>query len=78
MEISVLIPLIVVWLGLVFFFYRNRIWLFYYLFGSVGLAFIIIFLGRELYLETAMEVLVAEVVHRLDHHADWHRMFRAA
>lgn len=59
----VVIALAIVWLVAVVFFRLNRIWLFYYLAGSVGLAFIVIFLGRALFLETAMEEASARAVH---------------
>ncbi len=63
MALQVVIPLIVLWLGLVYFFHRHRIWLLFYLVGSVGLAFILIFAGRELMVERGLEVVVANAVH---------------
>lgn len=65
MALQVIIPLIIVWLGLVYFFHRYRIWLLFYLVGSVGLAFILIFVGRELLVEKALEVVVASVLHQI-------------
>jgi exosortase family protein XrtG len=79
MALQVVIPLIVVWLGMVYFFHRYRIWLLFYLVGSVGLAFILIFVGRELMLERGLEVVVANLVHWV---CNWAgiptRMFQAA
>ncbi len=51
--------LISLWLLAVLFFRANRIWLPYYLLGSVGLAFIIIFAGRATPVEELMETGVA-------------------
>ena len=55
--------LIVIWALVVTFFRLNRIWLPYYIIGSVGLAFIIIFVGRATGLEAALQVGVAAGVH---------------
>ena len=65
MALGIVIPLVVIWLAAVYFFYKNRIWLFYYLIGSVGSAFIIIFIGRMLSLEMFLEVTVANTVHHI-------------
>ena len=65
MELSVIVSLAAVWLLVVYFFYRNRIWLLYYLVGAIGLAFIIIFVGRAFFLEAAMEQVVAQTVHQI-------------
>lgn len=51
--------LISLWLLAVLFFRANRIWLPYYLLGSVGLAFVIIFVGRATPVEELMEIGVA-------------------
>ena len=51
--------LITLWVLLVFFFRVNRIWLPYYLIASVGLAFIIIFVGRATAIQGLMETGVA-------------------
>ncbi|MCZ6539817.1 MAG: archaeosortase/exosortase family protein [Chloroflexi bacterium] len=55
--------LIAGWLLVVAFFRLNRIWLPYYIIGSVGLAFVIIFVGRATGLEHALQVAVAAGVH---------------
>jgi exosortase family protein XrtG len=55
--------LIALWMLVVAFFRLNRIWLPYYILGSVGLAFIIIFLGRATGLEAALQTTVAAGVH---------------
>ena len=55
--------LIAGWLLVVAFFRLNRIWLPYYIIGSVGLAFVIIFVGRATGLEHALQVVVAAGVH---------------
>lgn len=51
--------LITLWVLLVFFFRVNRIWLPYYLIASVGLAFIVIFVGRATAIQGLMETGVA-------------------
>ncbi len=51
--------LITLWVLLVFFFRVNRIWLPYYLIGSVGLAFIVIFVGRATAIQGLLETGVA-------------------
>lgn len=51
--------LVAVWALVVFFFRVNRIWLFYYLVGAVGLAFLIIFVGRATEIQSWMETGVA-------------------
>jgi len=63
--LGIVISLVVIWLAAVYFFYKNRIWLFYYLVGAVGLSFIIIFIGRMLSLEMFLEVTVANTVHQI-------------
>ena len=63
MELWLVSLLIAVWLLVVAFFRLNRIWLPYYIIGSVGLAFVIIFVGRATGLEHALQVLVAAGVH---------------
>ena len=55
--------LIALWMLVVAFFRLNRIWLPYYIVGSVGLAFIIIFVGRATGLEAALQIFVAAGVH---------------
>ena len=51
--------LILAWALAVFFFRANRVWLPYYLLGSVGLAFIVIFVGRATPVQGFMETGVA-------------------
>ena len=63
MELWVAGLLIALWMLVVAFFRLNRIWLPYYIIGSVGLAFIIIFVGRATGLEHALQVAVAAGVH---------------
>ena len=53
------LALVLVWGLAVLFFRANRIWLPYYLIGSIGLAFIIIFVGRATPLQGLMESGVA-------------------
>ncbi|NQW20673.1 MAG: hypothetical protein HQ477_08125 [Chloroflexi bacterium] len=65
MDIWLIGVLIVVWALVVAFFRLNRIWLPYYIIGSVGLAFIIIFVGRATGLEAALQIGVAAGVHAL-------------
>lgn len=57
------------WLAVVYFFYRHRIWLPFYVVGAVGLAFLIIFASRWLIpLEMTLERYTAYDVHDL---ANW-------
>ncbi|TMC49095.1 MAG: hypothetical protein E6J26_10480 [Chloroflexi bacterium] len=54
----------VLWLAVVFFFYHYRIWLPFYVLGAVGLAFLIIAVGRTvLPLEMLLEQFTAYHVH---------------
>ena len=53
------LALVLVWGLAVVFFRVNRIWLLYYLTGSIGLAFIIIFVGRATPLQGFLESGVA-------------------
>ena len=54
-----ILALVLLWGLAVMFFRANRIWLPYYLTGSIGLAFIIIFVGRATPLQGLMESGVA-------------------
>ena len=63
MSMAVVIPIIALWLAAIIFFSHYRIWILYYLVGSVGLAFIIIFIGRMLFLENSLENVVTYCVH---------------
>ncbi len=63
MELWLVGVLISLWLLVVAFFRLNRIWLPYYIIGSVGLAFVIIFVGRATGLEQALQIGVAAGVH---------------
>lgn len=51
------------WILVVLFFRANRIWLPYYVIGSVGLALAIIFIGRATFVEGALQQVVAAGVH---------------
>jgi exosortase family protein XrtG len=51
------------WAAAVAFFRLNRIWLPYYVLGSVGLAFVLIFIGRNTGIESALQSAVAYGVH---------------
>ena len=53
------------WVLSVLFFRLNRIWLPYYVVGSVGLALALIFAGRATFIEPGLQRLVAEGVHLL-------------
>lgn len=57
--------LLVVWALTILFFRANRVWLFYYLVGAVGLAFIIIFVGRATGLQDLMELGVSLSTHQI-------------
>ena len=52
-----------IWALAVLFFRLNRIWLIYYIVGSVGMAFLIIFVGRATGIEPGLQALVAAGVH---------------
>ncbi len=51
--------LITIWVVAVAFFRMNRIWLLYYLTGSIGLAFLVIFVGRATPIQGWLETGVA-------------------
>ena len=59
MSLGLGLALVLVWGLTVMFFRAHRIWLLYYLTGSIGLAFIIIFVGRATPLQGLMETGVA-------------------
>ena len=59
MSLGLGLALVLLWGLAVMFFRANRIWLPYYLTGSIGLAFIIIFVGRATPLQGLMETGVA-------------------
>lgn len=63
MDIVIAAILSTVWLLAVLFFRLNRIWLPYYVLGSVGLAFLVIFIGRNTPVEPALQTAVAHGVH---------------
>ncbi len=63
MEIAFAASAIFVWALVVLFFRLNRIWLPYYIIGSVGLAFVIIFVGRVTWIEPTLQSGVAAGVH---------------
>lgn len=63
MDIVLAIILSTLWLAAVLFFRLNRIWLPYYIVGSVGLAFLIIFVGRNSVIEPWLQTAVAYGVH---------------
>lgn len=63
MDIAIAAILSFVWLLAVLFFRLNRIWLPYYIIGSVGLAFLFIFIGRNTPIEPALQTAVAQGVH---------------
>lgn len=65
MNPALVVIIILIWLAAVIFFSHYRIWILYYLVGSVGLAFIIIFVGRMLFLETGLENVVTLTVHNV-------------
>jgi len=53
------------WILVVLFFRANRIWLPYYIIGSVGLALAVIFIGRATFIEGALQQVVAAGVHAI-------------
>ena len=63
MDIVVATILSTIWILAVLFFRLNRIWLPYYVIGSVGLAFLVIFIGRNTPIEPALQTAVAQGVH---------------
>ncbi|MBI2939508.1 MAG: archaeosortase/exosortase family protein [Chloroflexi bacterium] len=65
-DLALAIGLVGIWVAVVTFLHCHRIWLLYYLCGSIGLAFAIIFGGRSLVpLEPLLEQLVAQVTHQV-------------
>ncbi len=62
MDIVVVAVLSTIWLLMVLFFRMNRIWLPYYVIGSVGLSFLVIFIGRNTPVEPALQTAVASGV----------------
>lgn len=66
MAIGLVLAAIVVWVLTLLFFRSHRNWLPYYIIGSVGLAFLIIGLGRTLFpLETTLRSFTALSVHQM-------------
>ena len=63
MDIVIAAVLSSLWAAGVLFFRLNRIWLPYYVLGSVGLAFILIYIGRNTPIEGWLQVAVAYGVH---------------
>jgi exosortase family protein XrtG len=63
MDIVIAAVLSSLWLAGVLFFRLNRIWLPYYVLGSVGLAFILIYVGRNTPIEGWLQTAVAYGVH---------------
>lgn len=53
------------WIGITIFFYRNRIWLFYYIWGAVGFTFIVIILLRGSVIEYHLEHQAALILHQI-------------
>jgi exosortase family protein XrtG len=62
-DIAIVATLATVWSLAVLFFRLNRIWLPYYIVGSVGLAFLFIYIGRNTPIEPALQTAVAQGVH---------------
>ena len=65
MDKGVVISALVVWVVLLLFFRSHRNWLPYYVLGSVGLAFVLIGVGRLFFLEQFLQVSTAASVHIL-------------
>ena len=63
MDIAIAAVLSALWAVGVLFFRLNRIWLPYYVLGSVGLAFILIYIGRNTPIEPWLQAAVAYGVH---------------
>ncbi len=63
MDIVIAAILSTLWILAVLFFRLNRIWLPYYIIGSVGLAFLSIYIGRNTFIEPALQTAVAQGVH---------------
>ncbi|MBC7076453.1 MAG: exosortase family protein XrtG [Syntrophomonadaceae bacterium] len=54
-----------VWLAMVFFFYYNKIWVLYYICGSVGLCCILVLLSRGSYIEYFLARQTSSILHYL-------------
>ena len=65
MDIAIAAALSSVWAVGVLFFRLNRIWLPYYVLGSVGFAFMLIYIGRHTPIEGWLQVAVAFGVHQV-------------
>lgn len=65
MDVIVVTILSSIWLLAVLFFRLNRIWLPYYITGSVGISFLIIFIGRNTPIESGLQTAVAQGVHAI-------------
>ena len=65
MSLGLAIPLFLLWVALVFFFHRYRIWLLYYLAGAAGLAYWLTYLCYQVFsVEPLLAQSVAWAVHQ--------------
>jgi exosortase family protein XrtG len=65
MDIALAAVLATLWASAALFFRLNRIWLPYYIVGSVGAAFLLIFIGRNTFIEPSLQTAVAYGVHQV-------------
>lgn len=63
MNFILLLATLILWILGILFFRRFRIWLLYYLFGTVGMAYLLVAIANQLNLEMVVAHSVALVVH---------------
>lgn len=57
-----LVSLIIIWIAALLFFYKYKIWIFYYIWGSVGCTILLILLLRGSFVEFYMESLTGVIL----------------
>ncbi|MEW6065535.1 MAG: hypothetical protein AB1538_10275 [Bacillota bacterium] len=58
------------WIAVTVFFYRHRIWLFYYIWGAVGFTFLLVSFLRGSFVEYQLEHQAAVILHHLLNYVD--------
>ena len=66
MNVAVLILVTVIWLGGVIFFYQRKIWIFFYVLGTIGFAALFVFINRNVFhSEVFLAKSTAQSIHLL-------------
>lgn len=65
-----IIILIFIWLALTIFFLRHRIWIFYYVWGAVGLSCLLVLLFRASFVEYQLEQAISLILHHVLNYFD--------